>query len=49
MTNRVECKTVLIINLISNKRPIKFSANHNVPLALKISREYGLEITLSLL
>lgn len=44
MTNRVGCKKVLIINLISYKRPITCHTNHNVPLALKISRKYGLEI-----
>lgn len=49
MTNRVGCKKVLIINLISYKRPIKCHTNHNVPLALKISREYGFEITMGLL
>lgn len=49
MANRVGCKKVLIINRISSKRPIKCNNNHNVPLALKISREYGLEINVGLI
>lgn len=58
MTNRVGSKKVLIIindisnntiYNISNKRPIKCNTNHNLPLALKISLEDGLEITLGLL